>query len=372
MVRSPASRCWYIPISVASLLVAISACVYSTVAARSTTNAETASDAAVLSAASRRMSVIASRLTSSVVKIRSRRPAGRRGTVEETGSGVIIRHKKPAGLFVITNAHVIAETSLDAIQVHLHDGRVLAPQRVWSDTASDVAVLNLNVRGLQPAEWGDSDKLRIGQFVLAMGSPFNLSHSVSLGIISAKGRRSLKLGAGDIINQDFLQTDAAINPGNSGGPLVDVQGRIVGINTAIATTNGAFTGVGFSIPSQLVQRITNELLTYGRVRRAYLGVVLDPEFNAQEARLLKLPRLRGARVLQVTKNTPAALAGIQADDVVTEFEETTVIDFDHLINLVSLQPIGTTVTLGVWRGGRAMRIRVELTDRKVLDDRERR
>lgn len=355
---------------IAALLIAATVGIYSTVTARSSSLLEAkATDAEVLAAASRQMSVIAGRLTPSVVKIRSRRPDGRRGTVEETGSGVIIRQKKPPGLFVITNAHVIARTPLNTIQVHLHDGRILTPQRVWSDEATDVAVLNLNARGLQAAEWGDSDQLRIGHFVLAMGSPFNLSHSVSLGIISAKGRRSLQLGAGDIINQDFLQTDAAINPGNSGGPLVDVQGRIVGINTAIATTNGAFTGVGFSIPSRLVQRIANELLIHGRVRRAYLGVVLDPDFTAEEARQLKLPRFRGARVLQVTKDTPAALAGIRADDVVTEFEETTVIDFDHLINLVSLQPIGTTVTLGLWRNGRAMRIRVELTDRKVLDDR---
>ena len=194
------------------------------------------------------------------------------------------------------------------------------------DVASDVAVLSLDTPGLKPAQWGNSDRLQIGHFVLAAGSPFDLSHSVTLGIISAKGRRSLKLGSNAVINQDFLQTDAAINPGNSGGPLLDTRGRVVGINTAIATTSGTGSGVGFSIPSRLVQRIIDDLLRHGRVRRAYLGVVLDSNFTTEEARQLRLDRKRGARVVSVAKGTPAARASLQANDVVTEFQQKPVLD----------------------------------------------
>ncbi|GIS60104.1 MAG: hypothetical protein CM1200mP2_23290 [Planctomycetaceae bacterium] len=177
----------------------------------------------------------------------------------------------------------------------------------------------------------------------------------------------MKLGSNAVINQDFLQTDAAINPGNSGGPLLDTRGRVVGINTAIATTSGTGSGVGFSIPSRLVQRIIDDLLRHGRVRRAYLGVVLDSNFTTEEARQLRLDRKRGARVVSVAKGTPAARASLQANDVVTEFQQKPVLDFDHLINLVSLQPIGSTVTLGVWRSGQRLQVRVSLSDRNVID-----
>ncbi|HID22040.1 MAG TPA: trypsin-like serine protease, partial [Planctomycetaceae bacterium] len=190
-----------------------------------------------LSKASDLLARIAELTIPSVVHIQSvrRSPHGRR--IEETGSGVIIRGTKPAGNYVVTNRHVIAgHTSMDAIAIHLHDGRIVHPDRVWEDPASDVAVLKITADRLQPARWGDSDAVRVGQMVLAVGSPFGLSHSVTFGIVSAKGRRSLQLGphsASQLINQDFLQTDAAINPGNSGGPLLDILGRLIGINTAI-------------------------------------------------------------------------------------------------------------------------------------------
>ena len=350
-----------------AILTVTAAGLYPLLAARQSIGTASPSDAEVLESAGRQLSDVTTRLMPSVVKIRCRKTTDQRGTVEETGSGIIVRHAPTRRTVVVTNAHVIAGQTPAELQVHLHDGRVTSPRQTWSDAASDVAVLSLDTPGLKPAQWGNSDRLQIGHFVLAAGSPFDLSHSVSLGIISAKGRRSLKLGSNAVINQDFLQTDAAINPGNSGGPLLDTRGRVVGINTAIATTSGSGSGVGFSIPSRLVQRIIDDLLRHGRVRRAYLGVVLDSNFTTEEARQLRLDRKRGARVVSVAKGTPAARASLQANDVVTEFQQKPVLDFDHLINLVSLQPIGSTVTLGVWRSGQRLQVRVSLSDRNVID-----
>ncbi|MCH2590885.1 MAG: trypsin-like peptidase domain-containing protein [Planctomycetales bacterium] len=364
--RSSAPRGHWLMAALAILAVT-AAGLYPLLAARQSIGTASPSDAEVLESAGRQLSDVTTRLMPSVVKIRCRKTTDQRGTVEETGSGIIVRHAPTRRTVVVTNAHVIAGQTPAELQVHLHDGRVTSPRQAWSDAASDVAVLSLDTPGLKPAQWGNSDRLQIGHFVLAAGSPFDLSHSVSLGIISAKGRRSLKLGSNAVINQDFLQTDAAINPGNSGGPLLDTRGRVVGINTAIATTSGTGSGVGFSIPSRLVQRIIDDLLRHGRVRRAYLGVVLDSNFTTEEARQLRLDRKRGARVVSVAKGTPAARASLQANDVVTEFQQKPVLDFDHLINLVSLQPIGSTVTLGVWRSGRRLQVRVSLSDRNVID-----
>jgi serine protease Do len=301
----------------------------------------------------------------SVVHIQSERFAGaRRGMVEETGSGIIMESKKIAGFFVVTNRHVVDATELNKISIHLHDGRILTPTKSWSDKASDIAVLRIDESNLQPARWGDSDTLHIGHIVFAVGSPFGLSQSMTQGIISAKGRRALELGPGtEVINQDFLQTDAAINPGNSGGPLINLQGEVIGINTAIASSSGGNEGIGFSIPSNLVRQVCEQLLEYGKVNRAYLGVKLDPDFDLNTARRLKLDRLRGARVLQVYSNTPAARANLLFDDVVLEFNGTTVLDENHLIHLVSLQPVNTEVQAIVQRNGAKVTIKLKLTER---------
>ncbi|MFG0333573.1 MAG: S1C family serine protease, partial [Maioricimonas sp. JB049] len=202
---------------------------------------------------SRMLARVAAATTPAVVHIQSERRT-RRGTIEETGTGVIMRSPKADGEFIVTNRHVILGAELSDIQVHLHDGRVITPVGKEEDAATDIAVLRLKTPGLTFAEWADSDNVDIGHMVMAMGSPFGLSQSVTLGIISAKGRRALELGESrEVINQDFLQTDAAINPGNSGGPLVDLHGRVVGINTAIASQGGGNEGIGFSIPSNLVR-----------------------------------------------------------------------------------------------------------------------
>jgi serine protease Do len=312
---------------------------------------------------------IANVITPSVVHIHSERRTANRGRVEETGSGVIMTSSRfPGQYFVVTNRHVIEGATLDNISISLHDGREVQPERVWSDKATDIAILKISAPDLVAAQWGDSNQVEIGHLVLAMGSPFGLSRSVTLGIISAKGRRSLKLGAGsEVLNQDFLQTDAAINPGNSGGPLIDMNGRVIGINTAIASQGGGNEGIGFSIPANLAERVMEQLLETGVVRRAYLGVRLDPAFDAKAARRLKLDKVQGTRVTEVYPKTPASAANLQVDDVILTFDGLNVQDESHLINLVSLTPIGKTVRLNVWRDGRQITVHVTLADRKDLE-----
>ncbi len=317
-----------------------------------------------------RLAKIAKLVMPSVVHIQSVRSGERGGQVEETGSGVIMSDPNVTGLFVVTNRHVVADAKQSNISIHLHDARVISPTRVWTDEATDVAVLLLDATDVQAARWGDSNSLEIGHMVLAVGSPFGLSQSITLGIVSAKSRRSLKLGEGSsVLNQDFLQTDAAINPGNSGGPLIDLNGNVIAINTAIASSSGGNDGIGFSIPINLVRKVTDQLLQYGRVRRAYLGVKLDPNFDSSTARRLKLGRIRGARVLEVYPNTPASQAQLRFDDVILKVGGTLVQDENHLINLVSLTPIGHRLQMEIVRNGQNQTIEVLLADRDELSQR---
>jgi serine protease Do len=318
--------------------------------------------------AGRVMSKISKQISPSVVHIESIHRTVLRGEVEETGSGVIVRGTTVPGDYAVTNRHVITAAKLSEIRITLHDGRQVHPERVWEDEASDIAVMKIQADGLTAATWGDSDAAEIGHPVLAVGSPFGLSQSVTFGIISAKSRRSLKLGDRGVLNQDFIQTDAAINPGNSGGPLIDLTGRVVGINTAIASNSGGNEGIGFSIPSNLVSRVVDQLLEYGKVYRAYLGVKLDPEFDINKARALKLDRARGARVMSVYPNTPAARAKLQKDDVILSFDGIDILDENHLINVVSLSPVGKKVRLMVLRRGEKMTVQVDLSDRSVAED----
>jgi len=330
--------------------------------------AELDSDTGSLMESSRLLTKIAKVATPSVVHIQSEYRSPRGSMVEETGSGVIMTSPKSSDTFVVTNRHVIANAKLKDIAIKIFDGRLIHPTHVLKDSATDVAVLKIDAPNLHPARWSNSDKLEIGHLVLAMGSPFGLSQSVTFGIISAKGRRSLKLGKETtVLNQDFLQTDAAINPGNSGGPLIDLHGRVVGINTAIASNSGGNDGIGFSIPSNLVRRVVDQLLEHGRVQRAYLGVKLDPSFEADEARRLQLDRVRGARIVEVYSKTPASKANLKFDDVVLEFNGTKVEDENHLINLVSLTAVGRKVTLSILRNGKKMSVEVLLTDRDDLN-----
>ena len=321
----------------------------------------------------RHLAKVAAATSPSVVHILSQTQTAKAGLIEETGSGILVAGDEVSGVYVVTNRHVIYGSKPDSISIHLFDGRVVHPKRIWEDEATDVAVMKVAISDVQLARWGDSDKVEIGHLVLAMGSPFGLSQSVTMGIISAKGRRSLELsrdehGQEAVINQNFLQTDAAINPGNSGGPLIDVYGRVIGINTAIASNSGGNEGIGFSIPSNLVRRVANELLENNKVRRAFLGVRLDDNFELNEARKLKLDRVRGARVDEVFPNTPASRANLRVNDVILTFDGVDVLDENHLINLVSLASIDKDVRIVILRDGTKVTLNVVLGDRDALND----
>ena len=320
--------------------------------------------------ASHEMARVAADITPSVVHIESKVESATRGLLEETGSGVIVTSPKVPGYFVVTNRHVVGDAAdLGQISVRLNDGRGFHPLQRWIDRATDLAVISIDAQNAKPIGWGNSDRLEIGNIVLAVGSPFGLSQSVTMGIVSARGRALRLEKKNDLVNQDFIQTDAAINFGNSGGPLIDVNGQLVGINTAIASNSGGNDGIGFSIPSNLVRRVVNELLERGEVQRAYLGVMLDPDFTPEKARDLKLDRVRGARITEVYANSPASGAGLLANDVVLSFDAVEVIDENHLINLVSLTHIGRKVVLVVQRDGRRVSVEVHLSDRHDMSER---
>jgi serine protease Do len=282
------------------------------------------------------------------------RPRNGRTTESDAGSGVIIEVK--GRTVVVTNRHVVHGADLDAIDIRLDDGRELRPRRSWSDAGTDIAVLELDADDLPTARVAAGDSLQIGDTVLAIGSPFGLSHSVTLGIVSAKGRRDLELGQGTVRFQDFIQTDAAINPGNSGGPLLNMRGEVVGLNTCIASNSGGSEGIGFAIPIAMVMFVTEQLVEHGTVARAYLGVALDRDFTPREADRLGMLRPVGARVEAVTVNAPAANAGVRPDDVILEFDGRPIEDDDHLMSVVGMTSVDRTAKVVIFRD----RERIEL------------
>ena len=286
---------------------------------------------------------------------------------EEAGSGVIIAIDDR--LYVLTNRHVIDDASKAGILIRFADGRTTNPVDVWSDRFTDVAVMAITAQNLVPARLGDSDGLEIGDYVLAVGSPFGLSHSVTYGIISAKGRRDLKLGDGSIRYQDFLQTDAAINPGNSGGPLLNLRGEVIGINTAIASSSGGSEGIGFTIPVNMAHTVARQLVTYGRTRRAYLGVRLyrKEQFTTEVANRLGLTRPSGALVRSVTQGSPAEEAGFRPDDIVLRFDGRIVEDDDHLIKIVGFTQVGKAVAVDVLRAGTKISLELQLEERSRFE-----
>lgn len=266
------------------------------------------------------------------------------------GSGVIV----DAAGYVVTNNHVIEGAG--GIEVSLSDGRTFQADVVGVDPLTDLAVLKIDAGDLTPTDWGDSDKLEAGSLVFAIGNPFGLDRSVTLGIISAKGRRT----RGASVYQDFLQTDAAINPGNSGGPLINVEGKIVGINTAII--GRAYQGVGFSIPSNTAREVYEKLKKEGSVERGWLAV-LPTDVSPQVAKKLGLNTVRGALIERVVEGGPADKAGIQAGDFVTEWDGHPVDDAAALAILVGKTPIGKKAQAKLIRDGREMTIDVEVERR---------
>ena len=304
----------------------------------------------------------------SVVHIEATRDADegpvRKSPIDEAGSGVLI--ERSGKHFVLTNRHVIKYSTLAGIDVKLCDGRILRPTQIWSDRATDIAILAVAGENLVPARLGDSRQLEIGDFVLAVGSPFGLSHSVTYGIVSAMGRRDLQLGDDGVIYQNFIQTDAAINPGNSGGPLINLRGEVVGINTAIASSSGGNEGIGFTIPINMMMLIADQLIERGSVQRAYLGVRLDSAFGPEAAARVGMASPQGARVTGITKNSPAETARIQVGDVILAFDGTRIEDDNHLINMVSLTPVDKEVEVRLLRDGQSVSLKVRVGNRDQL------
>jgi serine protease Do len=324
---------------------------------------------AVLDAQAAVMKTVAKLVGPSVVFIESQRgpDASRRHLIQEDGSGVIIKWKEK--FYVLTNRHVVRDTPISAIKIDLADGRRIAPDKVLVDEECDVAILAISAPDLVAAPLGDSDKLEIGDFVLAMGSPFGLNQSFTHGIISGKGRRNLKLGESNskngesnFKNQDFLQTDAAINPGNSGGPLVNLRGEVIGINTAIASNSGVSEGCGFAIPINMFMFSAGQLIETGKVTRGYIGVQLNSRFGPEAAAEAGLPRLMGSKVSAVTPRTPAEAAKLLPGDIILEFNHIPIDDDGQLVNVVSMTEIGSTVPVLIFRNRQTQAVQIEIHD----------
>ncbi|PAW77517.1 MAG: hypothetical protein B9S32_11000 [Verrucomicrobia bacterium Tous-C9LFEB] len=265
------------------------------------------------------------------------------------GSGVIISKEG----HIITNCHVIKDA--DDIIVYLHDNRRYKAKLLASDELADVAVLKIEADNLQPLAWGDSSTVQIGEQVFAIGNPFGLSESVSLGIVSAKGRNPSRFTTGANSNsyEDFIQTTAAINPGNSGGALVNIQGELIGINTAIQSTSRGFQGIGFAIPSNLARFAFESLIKSGKVTRGYLGVTIQ-ELSPNDLKFFKLQTEAGALVTEVEPSSPAGKIGLQSGDVIVSFNASPVRDPAELRLAVSQTPVGKEVPIGVIRDGKPM------------------
>ncbi len=270
---------------------------------------------------------------------------------EGMGSGVIVSSDG----YILTNNHVVK--GVDKVKVRLIDKRTLDAKVIGTDPKTDIALIKIDAKNLPVAKLGDSDKLQVGEMVLAIGSPLNpnLDHTVTSGIVSAKGRANM--GLADY--EDFIQTDAAINPGNSGGALINMDGEVVGINSAIATQSGGFQGIGFAVPINLAKNIMEQLKKYGKVTRGYLGVYIQ-DLTPTMAQAMNLKVSEGAIIADVEKGGPAEKAGIKAGDVVVEFNGRKITGSAHLRYLVASTPPNTKVTLKIIRDGNEKEITVKL------------
>ena len=276
------------------------------------------------------------------------------------GSGVIIS----ADGYIVTNNHVVGE-NVREITVAFSDNREVKGKVIGTDPATDIALLKVDLTGLPQMAWGDSGKLQVGEWVLAIGSPFQLSRTVTAGIISATGRSNVGFSE----YEDFIQTDAAINPGNSGGALVNTRGELVGINTGIFSQSGGYQGIGFSVPSNLVQHVVNDLRQFGQVQRGTIGgIITIDKLTPQIAAEVGAPNTSGALVIRMARGSEAYDAGVRPGDVIVAFNGTRVDDPSQLYRLVADAKIGSTATIKVFRNARTLDLRVPI----VSDARGRR
>ncbi|HOQ60887.1 MAG TPA: trypsin-like peptidase domain-containing protein, partial [Vicinamibacterales bacterium] len=238
------------------------------------------------------------------------------------GSGVVVSSDG----YILTNNHVVGSDTAE-ITVALADKRELRADLVGTDPYTDIALLKVRATGLPTIPWGDSSRLKVAEWVLAIGNPFQLNQTVTLGIVSAVGRANVGVAA----YEDFIQTDAAINPGNSGGALINARGELVGINTAIYSQSGGYQGVGFAVPSNLARRVMTDLVRYGEVRRGSLGYLQVREMNESLAQQLGLPAAKGVLVERMARDSAAYDAGIRPGDVIVSFNRKSIEDSGQLL-----------------------------------------
>ena len=270
---------------------------------------------------------------------------------QETGSGVIVSRDG----YIITNNHVVEQG--DEIQVTLSDKRNFAAEIVGTDPKTDLALVKIDADNLPVLPWGDSGKLEVGEIVLAIGNPFGLNQTVTMGIVSAVGRANV----GIVDYEDFIQTDAAINPGNSGGALVNLKGELIGINTAIFTRSGGYMGIGFAIPSNMAKSIQTSLTQHGKVIRGWLGVSiqdLTPDLQEQ----FDAPDQRGVLVSDVVEDSPAEEGGLKRGDIIRQYDSYEVNDSRHLRSLVAETQPDASVTIQVLRDGDEEQVKVRIAE----------
>jgi len=265
------------------------------------------------------------------------------------GSGVIVSEDG----YILTNNHVIKDA--DEIKVVLYDKREFKGKVIGTDPKTDLAVIKINAEKLPAIKIGDSDMLKVGEVVIAIGNPFGLNQTITMGIVSAVGRSNV--GIADY--EDFIQTDAAINPGNSGGALVNTRGELVGINTAIFSTSGGYMGIGFAIPSNMAKAVMKSIVKYGKVIRGWLGVTIQ-DLTPELAKSFDIKEDKGALVTDVVKDSPAEKAGFKRGDLIVEFDSKTVNDVTSLRNMVANTPPGKTVRVRIIRDGKERILTVTL------------
>jgi serine protease Do len=268
------------------------------------------------------------------------------------GSGVIVS----ADGYVVTNNHVVGD-NVREVTVALPDKRDVPARIIGTDPATDIALLKIDARNLSPLSWGDSNGLQVGEWVLAIGSPFQLSQTVTAGIVSATGRANV----GFAEYEDFIQTDAAINPGNSGGALVNARGELIGINTGIFSQSGGYQGIGFAVPARLASHVVDDLRKYGEVRRGTIGGILSIDrLTPQYAQELGVTGSAGAVVMRMTRDSAAYEAGVRPGDVIVRFNNTNIADPSQLYRMVADAQIGSTATIRVLRSGRTVDFKVPI------------
>ncbi|MEL0327386.1 MAG: DegQ family serine endoprotease [Deltaproteobacteria bacterium] len=295
-------------------------------------------------------SVVHIKVEQKLVNVRG--PFQNRPRQEGSGSGAIVRSDG----YILTNHHVVGEA--DKITVQLYDGQELKARLIGTDPATDISVIKIEGTDMPVLQMGDSDNILVGESVIAIGNPFGLSHTVTFGIVSAKGRT----GMGIAEYEDFIQTDAAINPGNSGGPLVDLEGKIVGVNTAIFSRSGGYQGIGFAVPINMARRVMNELIETGQVSRGWLGVGIQ-DMTLELAKAFGLDQAKGSLVTGVMPGTPAEKAGLQKGDVILRLNGNTIENSNGLRNLVAEARADAKVDLDLVRNKVPMTLSVRLDER---------